>query len=117
MPHFRLHLLAVHPTRFAVYLQDPVRHLLPRTVEFRDDDGRVLLTLAEGTDLRLPYFVQLQHPVERVHAVVAQAGELATLRLPPALPGPAASWTRRPAAIPAPAPARPASPASPVLRS
>jgi hypothetical protein len=61
--------------------------------------------------------VQLSEPVSRVHAVIAQGAELATLRLPPAQPGPAASWTRRPAAITAPAPARPSLPASPVYRT
>jgi hypothetical protein len=93
MPSSKIHLLPVHPRRLAVYFEHAAGTRLPGTLHLHDEFGLALASIAAGTDLARPVFVNLERFSAVVRASLGSGPALASVTMPPESAGSPAEWT------------------------
>ncbi len=93
MPSSRVHLLPVHPQRLAVYYEHTNGTRLPGVLHLHDETGTLLASVAAGTDLAKPIFVNLDRFSRVVRASIGGGAALASVHMPPAAAGQPADWS------------------------
>lgn len=105
MPSSHIHLLPVHPQRLAVYFEHATGTRLPGVLHLHDETGNLLASIAAGTDLAMPFFVNLERFSPVVRASIGGGSAIASVKMPPVAAGRPADWSGE---VPPITPLRPA---------